>query len=185
MKKYKYIFYGVLNIIIVGFVILKYKNLTVTSLNQILIIASYIILTNFLFLISYVDYKEKIISNKYILTLLIIRVLLISVELIIVKSQVHYTILQYTLGAIVGGLIFLLPRFFVKNSVGMGDVKLVSIVGFYLGIDKIITIIIVSLFMSLIYFFIMFILKKFSKEKLVAYAPFITLSFIICTILNI
>lgn len=185
MKKYKYIIYGLLNIIIAIAISIKFNNCFDFSLHEIILIFSYTILINFLVLISYVDYKKKIISNKCIIVLFLIRFSLIVVEILFIKNRAYYIVTQYMLGAVVGGFIFLIPRFFVKNSVGMGDIKLVSVIGLYVGIDKIMTVIFVSLLMSLLYFFIMFMLKKYSREKLVAYAPFITLSFIICTIFNI
>lgn len=185
MKKYKYLFYGMLNIIIAIVITVEYKDCIDFSLHQMILVSSYVVLINFLFLISYVDYKQKIIPNKCVLILFLIKLLLITIEVLCNKNQISYILVQHMLGAIVGGFIFLLPRFFVKGSVGMGDIKLVSVIGLYVGIDKIMTVILVSLFSSLIYFFIMFILKKYSKGKLVAFAPFITLSFIICTVLKL
>lgn len=142
-------------------------------------IIRYLFLINILIILSYVDYKKNIIPNSLIFILLGARLIFLVIECILYKDLIKSILFSYFLGFIVGLMVFLLSSLIIKNSIGMGDVKLMGIIGFYVGIKDLFSCMLLSLILCLIVGSILILFKKMNSKDYIAFAPFLALGTII------
>ena len=75
--------------------------------------------------------------------------------------------------AIIGSIIF------KKEAMGGGDIKLIAAVGTLTGLNGVISTLIISSFSALVYYAILFILKKNPENKTIPFGPFISIGLFI------
>jgi prepilin signal peptidase PulO-like enzyme (type II secretory pathway) len=63
-----------------------------------------------------------------------------------------------------------------RGKVGMGDVKLMAVVGFYMGKESIMSCMITSLFLAAMFGMTMVLRKKINKTMGIPFAPFVFLA---------
>lgn len=148
-------------------------------------VVKYSILLNFLIYISYIDIKEKIIPNLSLKILFIIAILFIIYECISNISNFKVILLDYLFGFIAGGGIFFIVKIINKNSIGMGDVKLISVLSLFIGFENVISCMVLSLLLLSIFSIIFLIIKKITLKDSVPFAPFITVALIISIVLEL
>ncbi len=135
------------------------------------------VLVIFLIPISIIDIEKGIIPNKLVFPCSIIGIILI----LMLQFE---TCLNSFLGAIIGGIFFLilalLGKFlFKKESIGMGDAKLLVTIGFYMGLANfLITFFFIGLF-SGFFVIIGLIAKKIKFGDTIPFGPFIAISALI------
>ncbi len=171
------------------FVILSNIILYVTILNKFGIQATfaanlelikYLILTPMLLSVFIIDYKMQIIPNR--LTLSIFETGLI-IAFLHGLSNTAITI-NMLLGMIVGSGIFilitLLSRLILgKDSVGLGDIKLMGGLGLFFGLTNIVVISIISFLLAAIISIILIITKNKKGNENMCFGPFIVIASVI------
>lgn len=140
----------------------------------------YLMLTPMLLLAFEIDYKNKIIPNRLSLTMFEVGIIIAFIYGI---SNVAITI-NMLLGMIVGGGIFLIITLgtkviYGKESMGLGDVKLMGALGLYFGLSNIIAIALMSFLIGAILSIILIITKVKKINEDIAFGPFIVISCII------
>ena len=126
-----------------------------------------------LFLIAWNDGKKKRIPNKILKVLLGIRCVLMVLEWLRFPKLGLALLMSAALGALLGGGVFLLAHFIAKGGVGMGDVKLLAVIGTYVGSGSIMAAAFLSVMVSAIYSVVMLLLKKIKLKEEIPFAPFI------------
>lgn len=126
------------------------------------------ILSNLLFVLTLIyagiyDYKERIIPDR------------VHLIIIIVTLLTRFNPIQSVLGLLILPIPFIIPIFFNENCIGGGDIKLVGVIGFFLGLTKGTLAIIIGLLLSTI---VSLLLRKY-KTELVPLAPFLATGSII------
>ena len=139
----------------------------------------YMILTVFMVFLGFIDQQKTIIPNKLLLFMFVIRAVILAGE-ITVKPSYWLDILK----SAGGFLIFLLARIFSRKSVGMGDVKLAAVLGWYLGGSLIWFDIVVSLSLAALYSIVQLILKKLNMKDSIPLAPFFSVGTILILLLG-
>ena len=165
-----------LDIVIACMLLLFYQNTFLDSLNT-------MVLVNALFVITLYDLKYHIIPNRALIILLGIKVIVVLLTIFTAKEISALFIL---IDMLIAGLAFLLIgvvcRFMNKNAIGMGDVKLLSVIGIVLGVNDsfhmVITGMVCIFFVSVIGLF----LKKLTRDSELPLAPFIFAGLIISAI---
>ena len=114
-----------------------------------------------------------------------IRVLTIGGEIFIDKADVMVIVLSSVLGIVYGSVIFLVIRLFSKDSIGMGDIKLFSVIGFYIGSTAILPAMFITSIFALVYGVVMIARKAISKKDTMSFGPFIAAGTIVTMILGI
>ncbi len=145
----------------------------------------YIILINALIILAYIDYNKKIIPNKILLAMIGLRLGLMITEAFIYKDMIYSIALSSFFGMAAGGGAFLLAALIMKNSIGMGDVKLVAVIGMYVGIGDLFSCMILSLLISLVTGVILIAAKKITSKDFMPFAPFLALGTILTLILKL
>ncbi len=86
-----------------------------------------------LFSIAYVDHREKLILNEYLVALLIVRVVLIIPEFIFARGAILGLLLTELLCVAILFCFGFLLRFLSKKGMGMGDIKLFMVIPLFMG----------------------------------------------------
>lgn len=124
-----------------------------------------------LFPIAWVDYQKHIIPNKLVLIGIIVRIPYIIIEMMRYTGDFVPMIKDIFYAIILVLIIFILCVLVMKTGIGMGDIKLLFVMGLYQGISGLFS----SLFMSLlITFFIsiyLLIARKKTKKDMLPFAP--------------
>lgn len=141
-----------------------------------------IVLLACLWCLAYIDLRKHIIPNRYLLVLLIFRGVWFIFEFIFSRESFRKEFLSCLIACFGAGLIFVLMRLIVKNGIGFGDVKLFSVIGLYVGIESIITIIFLSFVVSFFVSLILLASKRKNKKDQLAFAPFILAGYFISAI---
>ena len=140
----------------------------------------YLVLTPMLISVFCIDYKLQIIPNRLTLTMLEVGIAFSFWRGI---SNLNIAI-EMWLGMLLGAGAFLLLTFighviFRKETMGFGDVKLMGILGLFLGWRRIIAIAIISFLIAAIYSIALIIKNKIKKqetEEFIPFGPFIVIS---------
>ena len=126
-----------------------------------------------LFQIAWIDQRSKRIPNKILKILLAVRVMILLPEWLAVPELGMAILISSVFGALIGGGIFLLAHFISKGGVGMGDVKLFAVIGFYVGNGSIMAAAFLSVMAGAVYSITMLLFKKIKLKEEIPFAPFI------------
>lgn len=87
----------------------------------------------------------------------------------------------FLIGTIVFGACYLLSR----GGMGAGDVKLMAVLGFFLGGSVIISVMVLAVFCSAIYSIVNLIRKKTSLKAEIPFAPFVMIGTVLAMALGV
>lgn len=132
----------------------------------------YLLLLALLYPIALRDAREKIIPNRWLVYIVVIRAVLFTAE-IICFPDLWLENVRFTLsGGLVSGLIFFMAYVVSRHAIGMGDVKLFAVIGMCLGVKTTYLVMIVSLILSAVYGGCMVLRKKKSMKDEISFGPF-------------
>ena len=144
----------------------------------------YMILLFGLAKIAWTDKKEKRISNKTLGVLLMFRILVLLLESSVLAENLMAQFCEALHGFTVGGSLFLLCYFASSKNIGAGDVKLLAVIGSYLGSDEILWTAFLAVVYAAVYFFWKIFVKKENLERKIAFAPFVFVGMITIWMIN-
>lgn len=140
--------------------------------------------TLWLSLLGYIDLKEKIIPNKLILVGISFWAILALVEIFAAKTS-WKSVLQFSLiGAGVCGGVLLIIALIVKSALGMGDVKMFTVIGLLYGLTDTYSILLFSILIMAIVSIILLLAKKVTRKTAIPMAPFVVIGFVINVLLG-
>lgn len=146
---------------------------------SILKMARYLILLAAMFLIAWIDQHEKRIPNKILIFLLAVRCAGLVAEWIIYPEMGLSLLISVLMGLLLGGGMFLFAHFITRGGVGMGDVKLLGVIGAYTGIGSIMTVVFLTAVAAAVYSIVMLILRKVKLKEEIPFAPFVLVGLIL------
>lgn len=111
--------------------------------------------------IAVIDLRDHIIPNRILIGGLILRLVYYAIELAVEGSDALVSLKSDFAGALIVTLFFMLCSILMKNSIGMGDVKLFGLMGLYQGYLGVM----VSIFSSLLVAFILSVVLLISRKK--------------------
>lgn len=121
-----------------------------------------------LIIISCIDFKKKVIPGKFISFVFILGA---------VKNLINIDrILDGLTGLIVGGGILLIIAVITKGGLGGGDVKLVAVLGLFLGLKKVLLLITLSILTGALASVVLILLKAHKYSSTISFGPFIAIS---------
>lgn len=132
----------------------------------------YSILACGLIVCSFVDIDLKIIPDEVLLFTAVA-----GIFLTIINTRASF--LQGLIGALVGGSIFLTLAFTFKEGMGGGDIKLIAVIGFYLGWENVLLTIWAASLLVLVISPVLFIPAKRLKKAMIPFGPFLSLGAVI------
>lgn len=129
------------------------------------------------------DYREMRIPNKLVLCGLVCRLLLIVTELLLEMDAIGAHLISEGI-AIVGAVIVCFACMLLsKGSLGMGDMKLMIMMGALLGVEGICYAMFFSIFFSFVAALLLLLTKKKNRKDSMAFAPFVLAGTIVSLIL--
>ncbi|MFQ9516011.1 MAG: prepilin peptidase [Eubacterium sp.] len=148
-----------------GLLIIIYKD------NSIIFNIKRIILICLLWIAAYYDYKYMRIPNRLILIGVVWRIIIFIFELVFERNNLFTTVKSEILAAGILVVASIICMIIIKNSIGMGDVKLFTIMGLFQGINGITYSVFLSLLVS--FFVALFLLakKKKGRKDAIPFAP--------------
>ena len=135
-------------------------------------------------IVAGIDYREKIIPNEAIIFILSIASILILINIFKNKVETLAIFIDSTVAMILGAGLFAISKAVSKNGVGMGDIKIIGALGFYLRTYALIGVLIVSLVSIAVYGMFKILTKKATTKDEIAFAPFIAFGVTTCMILG-
>ena len=139
--------------------------------NSIIDNSKLLILLAMLFVAANVDSRQRIIPNALLLAALILRIVFWLIELF-AKTDLFMSTIKSELMACLLVIIFCaVGALIVKGGIGMGDVKLMLIMGLFQGFYGVISSLFCSLFIAFIYAVFALLLRRKTKKDSMAFAP--------------
>lgn len=132
----------------------------------------YWILMYGLLLLALYDVKERVIPNRALLVMAGIRTILLGVECICFPALISEILISAAVGLIGGGFLFLLAEIISRKGIGMGDVKMIAVVGYFLGFRVLMSNLIITMTLTLLGGGILLLAKKASLKTEIPFAPF-------------
>lgn len=177
-QKRKYIFVNlfVVAILITEFVMFEYGPLKIIK---------YMVLVEALFLMAWKDNREKIILNKHLLWMVGFRVFLLILEWIVYPTYGFSILSGSLMGMLIGLLVFGLCYLVSRGGMGAGDVKLVAVLGFYLGGAVIMPVMILVVLSSAVYSIVNLARKKINLKTEIPFVPFVLIGTVLSMMLGV
>lgn len=122
----------------------------------------------FLALIIFTDFEQYVIFDKILLPFAIIGVAAII--------HLNLPIVDRIIAAVFGGGIFFLLSILSRGGIGGGDIKLVAVLGLWLGTEKLLNVVLISCIVAGICAGILILTKKKSRKDFFAYGPYFAMS---------
>ena len=142
-----------------------------------------LLVTYSLIVLSMIDFRLYIIPDRFSigLTVLGLSVFFINPAF---TGNLKLQFIQCLAGGLVGffglwGLAVIGSIIFKKEAMGGGDIKLIAAVGTLTGLSGVISTLIISSFSALVYYAVLFILKKNPQDKTIPFGPFISIGLFI------
>lgn len=122
--------------------------------------------------IAIIDYHCYVIPNGLLLQGLGVSVLFILLEVVSVNYSPMVTLKDYGIGLVIGGGVFLLSALVSRGSIGMGDVKMFSVLGLFMGTVGVFNLLFFTVFASAICSVVLLLRKKGDKKTMLPLGPF-------------
>jgi len=138
---------------------------------------SYGVLVVFLGVVSFYDFKSLIIPNRILLMGGLLGLLLFFFN----KELSYVSVL---LGVVVVGGLGLAIAYLTKGGLGLGDVKLLVCLGIYMGLWKLVNVVLLSTILSGLVGLVLLVMGRVSKKTVMPFAPFIFIGTILMFFLD-
>lgn len=166
-------FFLVIAITIVTFLTLVKRNYDYVDIVKIAIVYS-VLLT-----VAMIDYKFHRIPNQILISACIIRICLMCFELFYYENELFKGIvISCVIGAVISFLFLSIISKMTKQGIGMGDIKLFSVIGFSLGLLSAYYILFYALIILVVYTVIEKFRNKVDRKSKIPFGPFIYIGYI-------
>ena len=136
-------------------------------------IVRYLVLFCALLLCSYTDVKNRIIPNTVLLWLLLARTGLLVIEIAIAPDLWKVVVIRMVLGCATSFVVLWIAALASKGGIGMGDVKLMAVIGYYVGFENILSCITAPMVLFCVFGLAMVAMKKAKLKDSLPFAPFV------------
>lgn len=131
----------------------------------------YAVLCSILIVVAVIDYYHKIIPDTINIFGLIFGLIFHAINF-----SNFSNLLQYIFGFLIGGGFLLLIAVLSKGAMGGGDIKLMAVLGFWLGWKFTLLILFLSFFLGGLISIILILLKIKGRKDTIPFGPFIVLA---------
>lgn len=136
-------------------------------------------------MIAWVDQSSKRIPNAALKDLMAVRTVLLLLECLLNQEYWLSILISAGMGLILGGGMFLLCFLLARGGIGAGDVKLLAVIGYYVGGGAIFTLIFLTTLLAALYSLIRLALKKTGLKEEIPFAPFVFAGTILTMMLGV
>ena len=129
--------------------------------------------------LGFIDVKEKIIPNHLIVFQFVFWLIISILEITLGKTSLISVLSFSLLGAFACGGVMFVIALIVKSALGMGDVKMLAVLGLFYGLANTYSILLFSTLIMAVLSIILLILKKVNRKTAIPMAPFVIIGFIV------
>lgn len=144
----------------------------------------YLCLTGFMTVLAMIDYEKCIVPNKLLAVMFVIRAGLLIIEIIEYPVYWKEMLLSAGGGLLMGLILFLLAYFLSRKSIGLGDVKLAAVLGWYLGMALIWWDLVAGLVLAALYSVVQLARRKLNMKDSIPLVPFLATGTILVLLLG-
>lgn len=139
-----------------------------------------------LVILFFTDLEHYIIPNEITYSFSILAIIISAVNI----NPFYISLSNSLMGGIISGLLLYMTSkiYFLirkREGMGMGDVKMIAMIGFWMGLPTTIMIIIASSILGSIVGIVLILFKKIKSNQLIPYGSFLSLTSILIWIYNI
>jgi leader peptidase (prepilin peptidase)/N-methyltransferase len=133
-----------------------------------------------LFYLAWKDWKTQIVPNVILIVLLCIRLVIYLLQILFngLNSALSIFLPDILTAVVIAGF-FLVFGLFIKNGMGMGDVKLIAVLSFYLGFKTTFISILFAMIFSFFVALYLLVVQKKSRNDGVPFVPFLLVGVIV------
>jgi len=132
-------------------------------------IYNYVGISIILLLASITDIKHKIVSDKLLLAGVLAGLLLFAFN-----PQLRAVTLLVNIGII--GAILMVIYFLSKKALGLGDIKLIALMGLYITLSEVFAVAFIAFILSGVLSGLLLLFGKVKKDSSIPFAPFLLVS---------
>ena len=132
-----------------------------------------------LFPIAWVDYQKHIIPNKLILFGMILRIPYMLIEMTLYTESFVPMVKDIFYAIIFVLIMFIICAVVIKTGIGMGDIKLLAMIGLYQGFSGMFSSLFMSLTIAFIIAIVLLISRRKKKQDMMPFAPALLLGTLI------
>lgn len=147
-------------------------------------IIRYLFLAGFMIILAMIDHEKSIVPNKLLIEMFLIRAVLLGMEIVVYPTYWKEKLASAGGGLLVGLVLFLLAYFLSRKNIGIGDVKLAAVLGWYLGLALIWYDLVVGLFLAGLYSCIQLARKKLNMKDSIPLVPFLAIGTMLLLLLG-
>ena len=133
----------------------------------------YILVILFGYIASVIDIKTKKIPNSLILAMFGAWVLAMVPKLFVDTEAALSLLFESVLGFAVSGALFLLVYLISKKGLGGGDVKLIAVLGLYIGLAGVLPAMLFGSIIAALTALVLLLMKRINKKDSIPLAPFL------------
>lgn len=137
----------------------------------------YAFIISILIIISFIDYYHQIIPDELVLLILVFTIIHKAAMYFVCKTPLSFL---DSLSSFIGaGLLFFIIALVSNGGMGGGDIKLIAVLGFILGLKKTLLNILLSFTIGAVFSIFLLLSGKKGRKDAIPFGPFINISFII------
>ena len=141
-------------------------------------LALYLIIASFfLLLVTFTDFEQYVIFDWMLLPFTIIG--------FIEVTHLNLSVYDHVVAALIGGGVFLLLAVISRGAIGGGDIKLITVLGIWLGGHMLMNVVFAGCILSGVAALIMLLTKKKDRKSYFAYGPYFAMSAIFILMHNL
>jgi leader peptidase (prepilin peptidase)/N-methyltransferase len=144
-----------------------YMGISMGAANLLLLLLHGVFLTFMLF-ITFTDFEQYVIFDKVLLPLLLLALLF--------TPFLQTPLINRLLAAFAGGLLMFLLAVFTRGGIGGGDIKLIFVLGFWLGTELLYSVLLLGFIAGGIAAVLLLLAKKKNRNDAFAYGPYFALA---------
>lgn len=133
--------------------------------------------------VAIIDWKTHLIPNVSILISLCVGAVLMICEFVIYRGEAVSTLISCALGLLCCLVVFYVLARLTKGGISMGDVKLIAVIGWILGLSSVLVIVLFAMILCAVIGIFLMISKKKHKNDQLAFAPFLFLGYSVMSVL--
>lgn len=131
----------------------------------------------YLFILSIQDIRRNMVSGLFLAA----GGLAATIVQIIFRSQA----VEHTVGGFIIGFIFMGISWITKEALGYGDSFLIMIIGIYIGIWNLISVLLISFLFAAAYSMGSLVRHRFCRKKVLPFIPFLTVGYVVFILLEV
>lgn len=135
--------------------------------------------------VAWTDYKNRRISNQVLLLLLAVRTVILLLECLTYPEYWRTLALSAAAGMILSGGMFLICYVIARGGIGAGDVKLLAVLGYWMGGGAIFTVMFLTVLLAALGSGVGLLFRKVSLKQEMPFAPFVLAGTILTMMLGV